>query len=100
MPFAPGHKHGGRRKKSETKKRGNASLDTFYITDNRFKKLKKGKKYLDPELVDWYLNNGLDVSELYGEEEDWPTSDWYNDDGSKMSYYQKKQRDEERNKNM
>ena len=70
MPFKKGHKGYKRKPKEKADKNkapGNQSLDTFYTSISRFKKLPKGQKYLDPELVDYYINNDLDLTELYGD---------------------------------
>ncbi len=73
MGFEKGHKikGGGRKKGAKNKnpgqkKAGDLSLDTYYTKNaNKFKKYKKkGISYLDPEVVDYYINNDLDLTEL------------------------------------
>ena len=74
--FKKGHKGMGGRKKGtgnkntgEKKRQGGAkSLDTYYIKRSRFTKVGKEGNYLDPERVDYYINNDLDIRELLDEE--------------------------------
>ena len=74
--FKKGHKGmgGGRKKGTPNKKRNGkkkdsaTSLDTYYIKKSRFTKVGKEGNYLDPERVDYYINNDLDLSELLDEE--------------------------------
>jgi hypothetical protein len=63
-PFKKGHNVNEGRKRdtsSNEKKQGNGSLNTYYYSKSRFK---KGGKYLDPERVDYYINNDMDLGEL------------------------------------
>jgi len=98
MPFQKGHS-GFKKPKNYRKTQGktkdpHATLDLYNIK-SRFKKIGKGRKYIDPDKVDYYLNNGMDVTELYGTDEEWDLGYWYNEDGKKVSYYEyKKRRDE------
>ena len=72
-PFQKGHKGyktKGKPKANKKKVAGNNSLDTYYFSISRFKKKERGQMLLDPELVDYYINNDLDLRELYGEDGD------------------------------
>ena len=63
MPFKKGHKgHGGGRKKGSKK---NSSLDV-HKNPKQWKK-SPSKSTLDIEQVDYYIYNGLDITELYDE---------------------------------
>jgi len=75
MPFKKGHegyekpKKYKRRKATGVKNKknnrgGGSTLDTYFITHNRFSKLEKGEKYLDQAKIDYYINNDLDITEL------------------------------------
>ena len=71
MPFQKGHKGYKRPKKynkdtnrNEFNKSGRLTLDTHFTSVSRFEKRKRDERYLDPEQVDYYLNNGLDITEL------------------------------------
>jgi len=74
MPFKKGHSgYKGYRKKTgpninEGKKPGNASLNTYYQYKNRWTTTGKNLNYLDPELVDYYIMNDLDLGELLDRE--------------------------------
>jgi hypothetical protein len=82
MPFKkghPGYNKGGYRKKKSTPRRNLSSDNTTgretmgYKQDNAIDKFPITKewdtssryKQLDPELVDYYINNDLDVTELF-----------------------------------
>ena len=71
MPFKKGHS-GYKGRKGEKgagfpKKEGNNSLNTHYTSIPRLKKLTRDEKYLDPDKVDYYINNDMDLRELYDE---------------------------------
>ena len=61
MPFEKGHKHG---RKPGTKNK-NSSLDVH--RNHHEWERSSLKKTLDPEQVDYYLYNDLDITELYDE---------------------------------
>lgn len=101
MPFQKGHKGFGRRNKRNKKGNTNSGvLDLYYTSKSRFKKTGKNRKLLDPEEVDYYLNNNMDVTELYGEDEDWKISDWYDEDGNKLSYHKVKEKRKNNDKDL
>ena len=69
MAFQKGHsgykKKGKTNKKEKSYKKGGAQVvDTYFTSHTRFTKRKRGEKYLDPELIDYYINNDLDITEL------------------------------------
>ena len=71
MPFQKGHKgykkpgkYNTDKPRNKFNKSGRLTLDTHFTSISRFEKMKRGESYLDPEIVDYYLNNNLDITEL------------------------------------
>jgi len=90
MPFQKGHKGFNkpktyRKTKSKTKD-PNITLDLYSVT-SKFKKTGKNKRLLDPDEVSHYLNNNMDVTELYGKDEEWDLGKWYDENGKRLSWY-------------
>jgi len=99
MVFKKGHS--GFKKKATDKadkkkkcKDGNSTLDTYFHSKPKFKKLGKFRKLLDSDQVDHYLNNNMDVTELYGTDEEW-NHEYLDENGKKLTWYQveKKRKD-------
>ena len=103
MPFKKGHS--GYKKPEQYRttpgnpKDKHGTLD-LYNVKSKFKKIKKGQKLLDPEEVNYYLQNNMDVTELYGSDEEWELGDWYDEDGKKVSYHIYRKKKQKRNENM
>lgn len=74
------------------------TLDIYPITSRWKKGSQKYKKYLDPEKVDYYLQNNMDVTELYGEDKEWE-NDAYDDRGNRLPWSEIVRKREE-NENM
>ena len=62
--FEKGHKGYYKGGKKIGKKKGNSSLNTYYQKHDRWTTTGKNLNYLDPELVDYYIMNDLDLGEL------------------------------------
>lgn len=111
MPFKKGHNHRGGRPKGKMVRRNltdnnttgkeysnrsrgankNGTIDKFPIT----KKWDTSSRYkqLDPELVDYYIYNDLDVTELFDDLKEYRTEEEYNEmkrEWSKKHYENKK----------
>lgn len=75
------------------------TLDTYPITSRWKKGSRKYKKLLDSEKVDYYLQNNMDVTELYGSDEEWENIA-YDDRGNRLPWSEIAKKRENNDKGM